>query len=403
MIYKRDGMYHCDFTVNGQRYRQTLDTTDWREATQKESDLKSQASQGKLAAGITAQLARLTVDEAFRRYLPQRQAEIHIKHLAKEMADPITETAYAKSEGSHAKAVRAFFEGKRLKQITADDIQAYQAHRIRGGKAAKTVNHETKLLFQLLKRAKLLSRIRDDVELLESNPEPRRMLTAAEKQRVFETAATKPEWQTAYCAALLTANTSARPVELRRLLWSDFDPINRLVVIRRSKTDAGTRVIPLNDEAWSAFAGLKKRADKLGVYAPENYIFFRQFPKLDPSRYMSNWRTAWRSLRVSAAKGDPQMGIDPIPRLAKLRYYDLRHQFVTELLEGGIPEGVIRELAGHIDPNMTKHYSHPRLAAKMAAVEALSTVKPSPQPALPEGGYVTNHVTMALPQGIPAA
>ncbi len=75
-----------------------------------------------------------------------------------------------------------------------------------------------------------------------------------------------------------------------------------------------------------------------------------------------------------------------MPKLASLRYYDLRHQCVTEMLEAGIPEGVIREVVGHIDPAMTRHYSHPRLAAKRAAVEALSTIKPSPQPALPEGG-----------------
>jgi hypothetical protein len=44
---------------------------------------------------------------------------------------------------------------------------------------------------------------------------------------------------------------------------------------------------------------------------------------------------------------------------------------VTEPLEDGVPEGVIRELAGHIDPSMTAHYSHPRLAARRKAVELL--------------------------------
>jgi len=67
------------------------------------------------------------------------------------------------------------------------------------------------------------------------------------------------------------------------------------------------------------------------------------------------------------------------------------------MLEAGIPEGVVREVVGHVDPAMTRHYSHPRLAAKRAAVEALSTIKASPHPAQPEGGYVTNHVTKALP------
>jgi len=79
--------------------------------------------------------------------------------------------------------------------------------------------------------------------------------------------------------------------------------------------------------------------------------------------------------------------------LAKLRFYDLRHQFVTELCESGVPESVIRELAGHVDPAMMRIYSHPRLAARRAAVETLSVVGTGQA----GGGYVTNHVTRALP------
>jgi len=67
----------------------------------------------------------------------------------------------------------------------------------------------------------------------------------------------------------------------------------------------------------------------------------------------------------------------------KLRHYDLRHQFVTELCEAGVPEGVIRELAGHIDPAMTRWYAHPRMTARRAAVEKLSTMS---RPEI-EGGY----------------
>jgi len=184
---------------------------------------------------------------------------------------------------------------------------------------------------------------------------------------------------------------------LRRLLWSDLDAFNRLVTVRRSKTDAGTRVIPLNDLAWSAFAAMKKRADSLGTYAPEHYVFHREWPAIDAKRPMSGWRTAWRSLRESAARGEPENGIEPMPRLAKFRYYDLRHQCITEMLECGVPEGVIREVAGHIDPAMTRHYSHPRIAARRAAVEALATVQSGDV----RGGYVTNHVTKGLPAANP--
>jgi hypothetical protein len=62
------------------------------------------------------------------------------------------------------------------------------------------------------------------------------------------------------------------------------------------------------------------------------------------------------------------------------------------MLEGGIPAAVIREVTGHVDPAMTRHYWHPGIAARRAAAEALMTIKSGQF----EGGYVTNHVTKGL-------
>ena len=384
-IYKRNGVYHCDFMVNGDRYRQTLETGDKREATQKERDLIRDAKEGKLASGVTAEFSRLAFAAAADRFLEERSVTVL--------------GSTVKQEGSYFKGMRGAFAGKRLNQIGADDVRQYQASRLAEGKRPDTVNHEVKALLRLLKRAKLASRLRDDVRLLSVKREPREMLTPAEKQRVFETAASRPEWELACSAALLTANTSMRPVEIRRLKWADLDPFGRLITVRRSKTDAGARVIPLNDEAWSAVCALKKRADAFATDQLEHYILPRMRPVIDGTKPMGagGWRSAWRSLRNAAAKGDPENGKQAIARLAKLRFYDLRHQFVTELCEAGVPEAVIRELAGHIDPEMTRHYSHPRVAARRLAVEALMATKPGAQTGQTEGGYVTNHVTNALP------
>jgi hypothetical protein len=41
---KRGKTWHCHFVVNGQRFRQSLGTTDWREAQAKEKDLIAKAS-----------------------------------------------------------------------------------------------------------------------------------------------------------------------------------------------------------------------------------------------------------------------------------------------------------------------------------------------------------------------
>lgn len=383
-IYQRNGIHHCDFMVNGERYRQTLETSDRREAKQRERDLITLAKEGKLASGVTAEFARLAFGAAVDRHLKERAVTVI--------------DATIKQENSYFKPMKEIFGSKRLNQIGADDIRQYQASRLALRKHPNTVNHEVKALLRLLKRAKLASRLRDDVRLLTVKREPREMLTPAEKLRILETAASKPEWDVAYSAAVLTANTSMRPVEIRRLKWEDLDPFGRLITVRRSKTDAGTRVIPLNDEAWCAVRGLKERADALGTNQPEHYMLPRMRPGFDGARPMGSggWRSAWRSLRRAAAKGDPENGKPKIPRLATLRYYDLRHQFVTELCEAGVPEAVIRELAGHVDPEMTRHYSHPRLAARRAAVEMLTAVRRVPKTGRLKGSYVTNHVTKRL-------
>jgi integrase len=393
-LHKRYGIYHCDFVVNGERYRQTLETRDWREATQRENDLKARAREGKLASGASAEFSRMCFVAAAKKYLAERSATVSRGRPDFILKDTIGQ------ERSYYKALGEFLAAKKLNQITSDDVRQYQAHRLGQGKHPNSIAHEVKALLRLLKRARLAGRL-EDVQVPIAKPEPRQMLTQAEKQRVFEAAASNPEWQNAYCAGLLTANASLRPVEIRRLRWEDLEPTERLVTVRRSKSDAGVRIVPLNDEAWSAVCALKKRADAAGTYAPEHFMLPRMVPVLDATKPMgkSGWRSAWRSLRKAAAKGDPERGIEPMPRLAKLRYYDLRHQCVTEMLEAGIPEGVIREVAGHVDPAMTAWYSHPRLAARRAAVEVLSAVKPGHF----EGGYVTNHVTKALPGAVTAS
>ena len=47
---KRGKTWHSDFFVDGQRFRRSLETSDWREAQRKERVLIADAKAGKLAA-----------------------------------------------------------------------------------------------------------------------------------------------------------------------------------------------------------------------------------------------------------------------------------------------------------------------------------------------------------------
>ena len=315
------------------------------------------------------------------RYLAERETEVRVPKHEKWLSIPAI----------------TFLGGKRLNQISLDDVKAYQGRRLKQANQRtkketenqqtihpETVNKEVKLLLRLLKRARL-RHLLYDVKMLKLQRVPKEMLTPEQKLKLFETASTKPQWQTAYCAALLTANASLRPCEIKRLIWADVDTTGEMptLIVRRSKTEAGSRVIPLNQEALASLTALQKRAQALGTARLDNYVFPRMWPKVDGTKPMASWRTAWRNLREAAG-------------MPGLRYYDLRHLFVTELIEIGVPEGVIRELAGHVDPAMTRWYSHARMASRKAAVEKLSIFSAKAEKSDSQEGYVTTYVTKLL-------
>jgi hypothetical protein len=58
--------------------------------------------------------------------------------------------------------------------------------------------------------------------------------------------------------------------------------------------------------------------------------------------------------------------------LLQFRMYDTRHTAITRLAEGGVPVTVIMDLAGHISPRMTQHYTHVSEQAKIIAMRQAS-------------------------------
>ena len=279
-------------------------------------------------------------------------------------------------------------------RIHGDDIAEYQRNRRGTGISGRTLNMEIGVLRQIMRRAKVWAIVSEDVKRDKENTRPiGRVLTADQKKLLFETAASKDEWLAAYCAAVLAVNTTCRGIELKNLRWADADLFQREMAIRRSKTDAGRRDLPINSDAMAALARLRKRAEALGSAAPEHFVFPAcERNKIDPTKPQKTWRTAWRSLVEETAKraGDASGkaaekaggNVEEARKRAtlpfinangrRLRFHDLRHQAITELAEGGAPDATIEALAGHLSREMMEHYSHVRMAAKRAALDRLA-------------------------------
>jgi integrase len=358
-LYKRGKTWHTDFTVNGQRFRQSLDTTDWREAQSKEKELIARASAGKLAPK-THLFARLGFTEAANRYLEDRLPNLAARSI--------------ETERERLKPLIKYFAEMPLTRISTDSVRTYIVERKKAGVANKTVNLEIGVLRGVLKRAKRWHLFSDEIKPLPVRHEVGRVLNPDEKLKLQTTAANNPDWENAYLAMTLALNTTMRACEVKGLQWKDVDFLERAVTVRQSKTDAGRRVIPLNNDAWEAILTLYHRAQKVAGSEPSHYVFPAcENGHVDPTTPQKSWRSAWRSLRKEAG-------------LAGLRFHDLRHHAITELAESGASEQTIMAVAGHVSRQMLEHYSHIRLEAKRRAVEVLTQKGRS-------DGHVTNHVT----------
>jgi integrase len=374
---KRGKTWHCHFVVNGQRFRQSLGTTDWREAQAKEKDLIAKASEGKLRQTSTS-LARQPFGLAADDYIASRKLELAPASQAKEKQLLVQ--------------LRAYFKQEPLKAITATRIIEYRAWRAEQKVGPATLNAELGILRRILKRARLWARVADDIRPLKEPSTIGRALTEDDKQRLLQTAVIRPEWETAYLAAILCLNTTARGCELKGLQWSDVDLFSRTLTIRKSKTAAGERTVPLTDVACSALARLRTRAESFGAVEPAHFVFAAFVPKFtvigkrvigynvtgfDPSKHVNSWRSAWRTLTKKAG-------------LPGFRFHDLRHCAITSLAESGAADSTIMAIAGHVSRKMLERYSHVRMEAKRTAMEALANSSKM-------AGYDTNRDTNALP------
>jgi len=269
------------------------------------------------------------------------------------------------------KALTPFFAALYLKQIHVGHFEQYQKMRIAGtGGLTKAgpsrVNHELNTLSQVLGRAGLWAPIAPYYRPLRlPRPKGGRALTPEESHRLFSTAAANPRWHVVYCCALITANTTAGPGEIKHMRLRDVDlALPAIRIVEGIKNEYRHRTIPLNKPALWAVRSLVKRAGEIGATEPEHYLLPHRAPNgakgFDVTRPATSWRKSWHLLTEAA-------------NLPGLRFYDLRHDALTSLLaDPETSERTIMEIAGHITREMLERYSHQRMKTKTEAVERLA-------------------------------
>src|ERR1035438_6834892 len=271
-LHKRRDIWHYKLKIAGKWKEVSTKTTNYREAR----TMRHEALQAQEEGRLPTDFAKLAFEKANALWLEERK--------------PVVAPKTHRIDMERTVPLKAAFGGVRLCDITSDAVRAYQSKRA-AKVSPRTVNLETKVLRMILRRARLWARIADDFRPLPENRKgPGVALSPEQERKLFEVASSKAGWNVAYYAALVASNTTARGGELKGLRIGDVNLIERTLRIQRdtTKTDAGARIVPLNDTAMWACARLLERAQKLGGADPIHYLFpaatFRHTRKSDPDR-----------------------------------------------------------------------------------------------------------------------
>lgn len=370
-LYKRGSVYHFKYRDRTGKYHER--STGKRKLKEARA-VRNRELQEVENNQFPTDMRTWTLERAIREWLPHRKVTVAPK-------------SYSGEKRLLRQVVKVFGADRRLETFTEDDLRYYQVTRrntiSRLGQPVgpRTVNLELFPLIQILKRAKLWNRLKDDYRRLRV---PRSgvgyALTQDEAIRLVRTGLSRPEWEEILWIAILAKNAGPRSCELRRLQLGAIHlelAIPEIEVRREStKSDAGARRYPLNDLALWAVRKLMERAALLGAHRPEHYLLPKNLSKhtrpddpnrgrrgFDVNQPQTSWSSAWRSLRKAAG-------------LPKLRFHDFRHSFITDGGEAGVPLQVMQDLVGHMSPEMVRLYTHIHDKAKLKAVRAIQEQHP---------------------------
>lgn len=297
-----------------------------------------------------------------------------------------------------------FFGAMRLREITPAQIRRFQTQRARVV-ANSTLNGEWWVLRAILRRfgAWTQAHIQNCRRLPVQQKLKQRALSAEEFQSLLACAQKSRSRELPH-VIMLAGHTGLRSGEIKGLRLSDINldaqPRARLAVQRATtKTNAGERLVILDESALRALQPLLRIAHGRGSRRPEHFLFPRRIKHgrgWNPYRSQVSWASAWRSVRRAAG-------------LPELRFHDLRHTYITMGAEAGVPVDVIKRQVGHVSPKQTEQYIQIGDRAQAQAVETIEKyldqrlVSAKPGPGRPESPDTNQPSEVAGPETQQAA
>ena len=158
--------------------------------------------------------------------------------------------------------------------------------------------------------------------------------------------------------------------ELLKLRWDDVDLRQRVVRVHGANKNpqAPWREVPIRESLVPVFEAWKREDAAIGA---EYLIHHRGKPV---GSILKTWSRTLQRAGITR----------------RIRPYDLRHAFATEMISGGADIGTVANLMGHSSPNMVlRHYQYVMDKQKRAAVEALPELACVPKKQGTYGDFVS--------------
>ena len=408
-IFRRGNVYWLEYKVNGKRFRQSLDTSDIKDARAQRARIMApfalateeevlqtvkqriETTAEKQEALTTAHLPQVVIDNTW---------EAFVKSRNRPDPGPATLHQYVLQYGRFATWVKAnHTEIVELRDVTSTVAEEYADEIAAAGISANTFNKHIRLLMLLFRVLKKRARLRDnpweDIQRKKEEPNTRRELTSEELQKVVGSA--EGEIRTLFAIGIYTG---LRLGDCATLRWSEVD-LNRGIIIRVPRKTGRGRAKPVHIPIHGTLAGIlrgirktpslppgtsrkgsrKKLADSSGEYVlPTTAANYLTRADLVTDRIQNHFeKCGIRTHKPGTGKQRMQeKGVKYKSvgerAVVEVGFHSLRHTFVSLCRAANAPLSVVEAIVGHSNPAMTRHYTHVGDLAASQAVAALPVI-----------------------------
>ena len=331
-LYKRGGVFHYDFAMDGRRYRGTTRENVLSRARMIEAKLMNEAKQRKL----TVKRRALTLAEFSKRFLDwvkSTRLEAETKHYYESGWRMLSEKPISGMRLAHITTDEA--EALRFNHSPANANRALRTLRRMLGKAAEWGVIAAAPRIKLVKEEGRSAIIDDETEI---------KLLAEAKQPLRD-------------VLTIILDSGMRPEEVFQMRWEDITWDRGMIFIPRGKTPRSRRYIPMSERVIAAL-------DARRSGQTEGWVF----PSDSVTGHLGTVAKAFEEAREVA-------GVSK-----EIVLYSARHTFATKVMGASGDLSLVMRALGHTNAQTAMIYQHPSLE------NVRKIVNERPQPASKKQG-----------------